>query len=196
MCCTYGEGSYEAKLEGVLVGSGGDFTSSTAHFFSVDATPPTSPPPTLSPVKAPSPTSSTESFELHVRTDSYASETSWTLAKDGVGYSNGGPYSTPNADQDPYTAELSAGNYVLTILDSYGDGMCCTYGEGSYEAKLEGVVVASGGEFTLSATHPFSVDAPPPTSPPPTLSPVKAPSPTLSPVKAPSPTLSPVKAPS
>ena len=56
---------------------------------------------------------------------------------------------------DPESCILCDGIvYQFTINDSYGDGICCTYGEGSYTISLEGEVVASGGEFdnTESAT--------------------------------------------
>lgn len=74
-------------------------------------------------------------------------------------------------------------------------GICCSYGSGSYEVKLDGVVKASGGEFGSSETKTFgSCSTQPPTNPPtstlpPTMAPSKAPtpSPTVAPSKAPTP---------
>merc|ERR1712048_657988 len=94
---------------------------------------------------------------------------------------NGGPYSTPSTDQEPYTSDLPLGAYELTFSDSYGDGICCSYGNGSYEATLKGVVVASGGEFQSTISHEF-INAASPTSPP-----VSAPPTTVSPTSAASP---------
>ena len=38
--------------------------------------------------------------------------------------------------------------YTLTVSDSYGDGICCASGTGSYELKtLENVVIATGGDY-------------------------------------------------
>ena len=37
--------------------------------------------------------------------------------------------------------------YQFTIFDSYGDGICCDWGNGSYSVSLDGEVVASGGDF-------------------------------------------------
>ena len=50
--------------------------------------------------------------------------------------------------------------YDFTIEDTFGDGICCAYGEGSYSVSLAGEVVASGGDFGDSETTLFcSVDA-------------------------------------
>jgi len=38
--------------------------------------------------------------------------------------------------------------YVFSIGDSYGDGICCAYGEGFYTVTADGVEVASGGDWT------------------------------------------------
>ena len=45
--------------------------------------------------------------------------------------------------------------YQFDISDVYGDGMCCTYGEGSYSITVDGAVVASGSDFGGSASHTF-----------------------------------------
>lgn len=33
------------------------------------------------------------------------------------------------------------------MKDSYGDGMCCDYGNGSFNVEYRGVVVMTGGDF-------------------------------------------------
>jgi len=38
--------------------------------------------------------------------------------------------------------------YLFTISDSYGDGICCDYGEGYYSISICNEVIASGGSFT------------------------------------------------
>ena len=40
----------------------------------------------------------------------------------------------------------------FTIADSFGDGICCSWGNGSYSVSYNGVVVASGGSFAASET--------------------------------------------
>ena len=47
--------------------------------------------------------------------------------------------------------------YEFTIFDSFGDGICCSYGEGSYSVSAAGEVVASGGDFGSSETTLFCV---------------------------------------
>lgn len=83
--------------------------------------------------------------------DGYPNETSWTLnnAQTNVQYaaggSNNGTVCVPN-------------NVCLrfTINDSYGDGMCCNYGQGSYTVTFGGQVVASGGQFTHTESAYFN----------------------------------------
>ncbi|MBT8197632.1 MAG: HYR domain-containing protein, partial [Acidimicrobiia bacterium] len=40
----------------------------------------------------------------------------------------------------------------FTIFDAFGDGICCGFGEGSYEVLFDGEVVGSGAEFGDSET--------------------------------------------
>ena len=49
--------------------------------------------------------------------------------------------------------------YQFDIADQFADGMCCTYGEGSYSITADGVEVASGSDFGASASHTFCADA-------------------------------------
>ncbi len=75
-------------------------------------------------------------FELTL--DDYGSETSWELIDDSTNQalSQGGPYS----DNQSGTTKTKAlcipdGCYTLYVDDSYGDGICCSYGDGSFELK-------------------------------------------------------------
>merc|ERR1711923_410026 len=76
---------------------------------------------------------------------------------------------------------LETDEYTFYITDTYGDGICCSYGNGGYKIKVNGEEVVSGGEFGDSETETFSVTsspvAPPTTAPvaPPTTAPVTAP---------------------
>jgi hypothetical protein len=45
---------------------------------------------------------------------------------------------------------------TFTINDSYGDGICCNYGAGSYNVTYNGLTVASGGSFTTSQSTSFN----------------------------------------
>ena len=86
---------------------------------------------------------------LSLTTDRYASETSWTvtdasgaIVESGSGYSNSTTY--------PISLSLATGNYTFTINDSYGDGICCQFGNGSYTLTGDGSTIATGGDFGTS----------------------------------------------
>ena len=87
--------------------------------------------------------------------DNYPEETSWTLV-DGGGTTveSGGTYgSQPDGSTLVINMCVTPGCYDFTMLDSYGDGMCCTYGNGSYLLQgANGTTLASGGSFTSSET--------------------------------------------
>jgi hypothetical protein len=91
--------------------------------------------------------------------DDYGSETTWTITPVGSStvVASGGPYED-NAEGEVMTSAfcLPDGCYVLTVLDSYDDGMCCQYGEGSYELVGAGDVLVNGdGQFESSIEHTF-----------------------------------------
>ena len=81
-----------------------------------------------------------------------------------------GEYTAQNTlyPAEPFCDETGE-EYTFTINDSYGDGICCAYGSGSYTILHDGAQVVSGGAFTSTITHTFGgVPATPPPSPPPT----------------------------
>ena len=93
---------------------------------------------------------------VNVYTDNYPGETSWTISgltgivAESTGYSEGFTlYESLLCLED--------GCYSFTISDSYGDGICCAYGEGYYEIVVSGVVVANGGDFSDNETITFCV---------------------------------------
>lgn len=97
-------------------------------------------------------------YTLTLVTDNYGSETSWTVKNSsGATVQSGSGYSSNKT----YNIELCLDNgcYKLEIKDSYGDGMCCGYGNGSYTLKKGSTTVASGGNFTSSVTHNFCTSA-------------------------------------
>ncbi len=96
---------------------------------------------------------------LNLLTDNYGSETSWTLknsvgttVQSGSGYGNNTTYTL--------NWNLAEGEYTFTINDSYGDGICCTYGNGSYSLTDGcGNTLVSGGSFTSSEVTAFCAGA-------------------------------------
>jgi thiol-disulfide isomerase/thioredoxin len=94
---------------------------------------------------------------LELRTDAYPYETTWQLlgpqgeviAEDPVGtYSSHSVYT--------YQFDLESGAcYVLQVHDSFGDGICCSSGQGYYKLIVDGTVIAQGGDFEEVAIQPF-----------------------------------------
>lgn len=83
--------------------------------------------------------------EIQIVPDNYPDEISWVLNSDGVTVLTG----TFNSDQVcvPDTACLE-----FVISDAFGDGICCGYGEGSFNVLVNGVSVGSGGSYATSQT--------------------------------------------
>jgi len=95
---------------------------------------------------------------IDLTTDRYPSETEWTV-KDSDGIiidqnSNLDPDSTYSSivclsDQDEC--------YTFEITDSFGDGICCTHGDGAITVTFDGTVIMSGGDFGSSDSVNFCV---------------------------------------
>jgi len=88
-------------------------------------------------------------FELVL--DDYGSETSWFLVNDyGQIITGGGPYQD-GTDGQTIKEEfcLEDGCFYVAVLDEYGDGICCYYGEGSFSLYDEDgfEIASSSGEF-------------------------------------------------
>ncbi len=100
---------------------------------------------------------------LTITFDDYPAETSWDIKDNGgTVVASGGTYGS-QAKRSTLTVPncLPAGCYTFTMKDSYGDGMCCSYGNGSFSLKQDsnGSVLASGGSFTSSSATNFCVTA-------------------------------------
>ena len=90
---------------------------------------------------------------VEVVTDNYPGETSWEVVMDGEVVLSGGPYSdggTLHADTLCFASEEEP-CVQFEIFDSYGDGICCGFGEGSYNVSLDGQIMATGSDFGSSA---------------------------------------------
>mmetsp|Transcript_22689 Transcript_22689/g.47797 ORF Transcript_22689/g.47797 Transcript_22689/m.47797 type:complete len:760 (-) Transcript_22689:153-2432(-) len=160
---------------------------------------------TFAPTPAPCP--GQKQVTVEVTTDNYPAETSWSIVKDStdpcVGQDNPSSLSGTGYDQQNtfYSNEycVDEGKYIFTINDSYGDGICCSYGTGSYKVLYGNTEVAQGGAFGSSETTTFgtckSVSTPLPTTPPPTKNPTPSPTLNPTPVPTPSPTEDPTPAP-
>ena len=76
----------------------------------------------------------------------------WILNEGGDSYANNTQYIA-----DVCVPENS--DITFTIYDSYGDGICCSWGVGSYQVIACGTTYASGGNFNSSQSTSFNVGA-------------------------------------
>jgi|GEM_PF-2139454 len=93
--------------------------------------------------------------DLVLFTDNYASETSWQITDSDTGAVLMEAVQGTLSNNTLYNVQycLADGACVdFTIYDSYGDGICCAYGDGYYEVWLDDVLIGSGGEFLESET--------------------------------------------
>ena len=90
---------------------------------------------------------------ISITTDLYPGETSWQLIdQNGAGFINANPLTQSLTTYTWNICVPTANCYTFTIFDSFGDGICCSYGNGSYSVTYGGAIVASGGSFGFSET--------------------------------------------
>ena len=88
---------------------------------------------------------STTAIELNIVLDDYPAETSWELLNSlsEVVYSGSG-YSAANSSVTESFNLLQNECYTFSINDVYGDGICCTYGNGSYALSNDDFAFGGG----------------------------------------------------
>ena len=101
----------------------------------------------------------TNSITLELITDNYANETTWQLTNsNGTIIAQNGPLSNATTYSTNIEIPISEECYTFTINDSYGDGICCGYGTGSYTIEDDNAnIVSSGGEFSSTESSTFRV---------------------------------------
>ncbi len=87
---------------------------------------------------------------LQLTTDEYPGETTWRLTTlAGALIAQGGPYDQEfTTYEERFCLDLDA-CYGFVIFDSAGDGICCGFGEGSYQ------FVGAGGDVLFMSTGEF-----------------------------------------
>lgn len=107
---------------------------------------------------------SCSNVSLSITFDNYPEETSWEITNSGGQVvASGGTYAS-QADGSTLNIDvgcLDDGCYDFTMNDSYGDGMCCSFGNGSFTLTNNdtGATLASGGSFTSADTTNFCLTA-------------------------------------
>ncbi len=99
-------------------------------------------------------------ISISLITDRYGSDITWQVKDVSTNtiLASGGPYSDLSSNgttiQDIPTIYVDGtGCYVFIINDSYGDGLCCSSGNGSYSVSYDGVVIGSGGNAFSQETY-------------------------------------------
>ncbi len=100
---------------------------------------------------------------MRIKLDDYGSETSWELINNDNGntVSTGGPYADGQGGTiKSKTWNLPNGFYTIYIDDSYGDGICCDYGNGFAKILNENnqIIAQSNGQFGYYDYLDFEVD--------------------------------------
>ena len=100
-----------------------------------------------------------ETVTIEVLTDNFPGEIDWVLT--------GTP--GPNVDTESYNWGqngqlftynycLEDGCYTFTITDTFGDGICCWYGQGYYNIFVGGTLMATGGNYNYSESYTFCLE--------------------------------------
>ncbi len=107
--------------------------------------------------------STTSDVTLRITFDNYPEETSWEIRNDNnqVVYSGGTYGSQANGSTINVSRTMDSGCYTLIVKDVYGDGICCSYGNGSYALTdtSNGALLVSGGSFGAQDSNSFCVDS-------------------------------------
>ena len=168
-------------------------TAAPTKSASPSASPTISTAPTASPSAAPTIVcqDGEARVQIDILTDNYPEETTWKLTNTCTNalLLSGGPYATKGHQINEIHC-IPKGSYEFEIKDSYGDGVCCSYGQGSYSVSYDGIQVASGGAFSSVEVTTFGDRC----TASPSITPSDAPTVSLSPTTFP--TVSPSVAPS
>ena len=114
---------------------------------------------------APAANAASQYVTVNITTDYYASETSWNIknsagavvAQGGGNWADMTTGAAGQTVQTPVQVTLNPTQcYTFEILDAYGDGICCNYGNGAYSVTdALGAVVVSGSQFASSEQKAF-----------------------------------------
>ena len=96
-------------------------------------------------------------ISVDILTDKRPIDTTWKIKSMNLNQTilAGGPYSLTDLYRTGTCLEF--GDYLFTIYDKYGDGMCCDSGFGNYNLTIQDKVVFNGGHFGESDEVKFTV---------------------------------------
>merc|ERR1712048_1244988 len=120
--------------------------------------PTAAPVPTVPPTASPTGICYGNNFNLELKTDNYPAETQFTL-QDGnnqvmMNLGSTGVTLSANTEYSFDPVCLPPQSYTFVITDSYGDGICCSYGEGFYKYTVDLTSIShEGGEFDANKSN-------------------------------------------
>jgi endonuclease I len=108
------------------------------------------------------PTTTTTPVTLRLIFDNYPAETSWeiTNSSNQIVHSGNNYGSQAAGSTISISKTLEDGCYNLIMKDSYGDGMCCSYGNGSFLFTNNNTnnTITSGGSFQSVDSKSFCIN--------------------------------------
>jgi len=136
ICCFYGEGEVTVTFDGDVILTTGAFDSSESVDFCVGGVP----------------------VMIDLTTDNYVSETAWFLtdSSDSIMFQNP-PLETNDQTTTTIFLPVEDECYTFEIVDTFGDGICCSYGEGEVTVTFDGTVVLTAGAFGSGESVDFCV---------------------------------------
>ena len=103
----------------------------------------------------------TQQITLELLTDDYAEETSWEFREVGGALIDSGSYNQTSDDNTTFIETFGVVQdncYEFEIFDSFGDGICCEFGEGFYTLTTDSAdVIFDGSEFSGSEITEISI---------------------------------------
>lgn len=134
ICCSAGVGYYEVFYGGKLARRAYKYT--TGEMFWMGC-------------KSCTPGPDQRQIRIQINPDRYPSETAWEL----LSFSGDTLAKGRNFGDTLCINRNSCTRFILR--DSYGDGLCCAHGQGSYEVYADDSLLASGGAFQSRVSLPL-----------------------------------------
>lgn len=115
------------------------------------------PAPTAPPTNPPG-CDSTSQFKINLNFDNYSEDISWKITSGQEQIAGNSGYSSFESSAEETIALCNNKCYTATINDSFGDGLCCEQGVGSYKMEINGNVISEGGQFGDEVMEEFCLD--------------------------------------
>lgn len=99
----------------------------------------------------------TNQVSLSLQLDDFPEETTWEFTNDaGEILYSGGPYTESTLITENFEL-IEDDCYTFTIFDEFGDGICCGFGQGSFELVTQsGETIYQGGDFEAEDSVTFN----------------------------------------